>query len=113
MGHNLLLRVFLLSLSIYIVGRGTKIFEVDSFFTAIIAAIVLALVNAIVRPVLVILTLPLSIITLGLFLFLVNGFSLLIVSSIVPKFKVHGCVTSAIAAILISLANMILEALLL
>ena len=109
MGHNFLLRIFLLALSIYLVGRGTRIFHVDSFFTAIIAAIVLALVNTFVRPIIVFLTLPFTIITFGLFLFLVNGLSLLIVSAIVPKFKVHGCVTSATAALLISLANMLLE----
>lgn len=109
MEHHFLLRIFLLAVSIYIVGKGTKIFEVDSFFTAIIAAIILALVNAVVRPVIIFLTLPFTIITFGLFLFLVNGFSLLIVSSVVPKFKIHGCFTSALAAILISLSNMLLE----
>ncbi|MCK4653370.1 MAG: phage holin family protein, partial [Candidatus Cloacimonetes bacterium] len=48
-------------------------------------------------------------ITLGIFLFFVNGLCLIIASALVPKFKVEGCLNSAIAALLISLTNLLLE----
>ncbi len=64
--------------------------KVDSFFTAVVVAIVLGIVNAILKPILVILTLPITIITLGLFYFVINAFLILLVSAIVPGFKVHG-----------------------
>lgn len=98
-----------MAFSIYLVGKLTKLFFVEDFFTALVAALILALVNAVVRPVLVFLTIIPTILTLGLFLFLINGFCLIIVSKIVPKFKVEGCFTAAIASILISIVNLILE----
>ncbi|MCK4312123.1 MAG: phage holin family protein [Candidatus Cloacimonetes bacterium] len=103
------LRILVLSFSIYFVGKITKLFIVEDFLTAIITALVLALVNAVIRPILILVTFPLTIITLGIFLFFVNGLCLIIVSALVPKFKVKGCLNSAIAALLISLTNLLLE----
>ncbi|MDA3813913.1 MAG: phage holin family protein, partial [Candidatus Cloacimonetes bacterium] len=79
-------------------GRLTGLFVIDNFFAAIIAAFVLALVNIIIKPVLVLISFPITFITFGLFTFFVNGFCLLIVSKLVPKFRLRGCFTAAIAA---------------
>ncbi|MBC8415279.1 MAG: phage holin family protein [Candidatus Cloacimonetes bacterium] len=98
-----------MALSIYLVGKITKLFVIEDFITAIITAVVLALVNVIIRPVLVLLTFPLTILTLGIFLLFVNGLCLIIVSALVPRFKIAGCLNSAIAALLISVTNLILE----
>jgi putative membrane protein len=103
------LRLLILALSIYLVGKITKLFIVEDFLTAIITALVLALVNLIIRPVLVLLTFPLTILTLGIFLLFVNGLCLIIVSALVPRFKIAGCLNSAIAALLISVTNLIFE----
>jgi len=103
------LRILILALSIFLVGKITKFFIVEDFLTAIITALVLALVNVIIRPVLVLLTFPLTILTLGIFLLFVNGLCLIIVSALVPRFKIAGCINSAIAALLISVTNLILE----
>jgi putative membrane protein len=103
------LRLLILALSIYLVGKITKLFIVEDFFTAIVTAVILALVNVIVRPVLVLITFPLTILTLGIFLLFVNGLCLIIVSALVPKFKIAGCLNSAIAALLISVTNLTLE----
>jgi putative membrane protein len=61
-------------------------FIVKSFTAALVAAAILGLVNAIVRPIVVLLTLPLTIVTLGLFLFVVNAIMLLLVSRLTPGF---------------------------
>lgn len=98
----------ILSFSIYAVGRLTGLFEIDNFFAAIIAALVLALVNITIKPVLEFISFPITFITFGLFTFFINGFCLLIVSKLVPKFKLRGCFTSAIAALLITLVSSLL-----
>ena len=61
-------------------------FIVKSFAAALVAAVILGLVNAIVRPIVVVLTLPLTFVTLGLFLFVVNAIMLLLVSRLTPGF---------------------------
>jgi len=101
-----------MALAIYLVGHFTRLFKVENFISALLTAVVLALVNSFIRPVIIFLTLPITVITLGLFLFFVNGFSLIIVSKFVRGFKIDGCFTAAIAAILISFVNLILEGLL-
>ncbi len=64
--------------------------NVASFYTAVIAAIILGLVNAIIRPVLVLLTLPINILTLGLFTLVINALLVLFVASFVKGFTVIG-----------------------
>ncbi|MBN2460831.1 MAG: phage holin family protein [Candidatus Cloacimonetes bacterium] len=105
----IILKIIVLALSIYLVGKITRLFQVEDFLTAIITAILLALVNAFLKPLLILLTLPLTLITLGLFLFIINGLCLQIVSAIFPKFRISGCLTAALAALLISLINLLLE----
>ncbi len=63
---------------------------VASFYTALIAALVLGLVNALIRPVLILLTLPVNILTLGLFTLVINAVMFLLVSSVVKGFNVAG-----------------------
>src|SRR5437660_4372326 len=72
---------------------------VDSFVTALIVALVLALINTLIRPLLVLLTLPVTIVTLGLFIFVINGLLFWAVGTFVPGFHVGGfwaCVFGAI-----------------
>src|SRR5207244_5995597 len=57
---------------------------------ALLAGLVLALINAVVRPVLKLITLPLTLLTLGLFLFVLNAFCLWLTSAVVPGFDIHG-----------------------
>jgi putative membrane protein len=72
---------------------------------ALLAGLVLALVNAVVRPVLKVLTLPLTLLTLGLFLFVLNAFCLWLTSAIVPGFDVQGFWAAFLGALLISVAS--------
>ncbi len=84
---------------------------VSSFGVALIAALVLGLVNAIVRPVLVLLTLPVTILTLGLFIFVLNGLLFWMVASWLEGFHVAGFWSGVLGAILFSLVSWLLSAL--
>jgi len=83
---------------------------VDSFLTALLVAIVLGFVNAIIRPILVILTLPVTILTLGLFIFVINGLLFWAVGSFWPGFHVNGFWAGFFGAIVYSIISWILSA---
>ena len=86
---------------------------VASFGTALVAALVLGLVNTVVRPVLVLLTLPVTIVTLGLFIFVLNGLLFWMVGTWLQGFTVAGFWAGVFGAILFSLVSWALSALLL
>ena len=87
--------------------------SVASFTTALVAALVLGLINAVVRPVLVLLTLPVTVITLGLFIFVINGLLFWWVSSFITGFHVGGFWSGVFGAIVYSLISWLLSSLLL
>jgi putative membrane protein len=87
--------------------------SVSSFGAALVAALVLGLVNAIVRPVLVLLTLPVTILTLGLFVFVLNGLLFWMVASWLEGFNVGGFWAGVFGAIVFSLVSWALSALVL
>src|SRR5439155_21233784 len=64
--------------------------QVDSFYTALVAALLLGLVNTLIRPLIVLLTLPVTVLTLGLFMFVINGLLFWFVASFVEGFSVGG-----------------------
>ncbi len=86
--------------------------RVDSFWTALFAALVLGLVNTLVRPVLVLLTLPATLLTLGLFIFVINGLLFWAVGSFVDGFHVGGFWSAVFGAIVYSIISWLLSALL-
>jgi putative membrane protein len=86
---------------------------VASFTTALVAALILGLINAVVRPVLVLLTLPVTIVTLGLFIFVLNGLLFWMVGSWIQGFVVEGFWSGVFGAIVFSLVSWALSALLL
>lgn len=85
-------------------------FRVDGWVPALIASVVLALVNVIVKPILFILTLPFTILTLGLFLFVLNMMMLWLTSILVPGFRVSGFLTTFIASLALALVGMVWKA---
>ena len=80
---------------------------VASFISALIAALVLGLVNAVIRPLLVILTLPVTLLTLGLFLFVINAFLFWLVAELVKGFTVSNFGAALIGSILYSLITLV------
>ena len=87
--------------------------SVSSFTAALIAALVLGLVNTVIRPILVLLTLPVTILTLGLFIFVINGLLFWAVGSFVDGFHVAGFWSAVGGAILYSIISWALSAILL
>ena len=85
-----LIRVLVNTLAIWLATEIVPGIESRSVTTVLAAALVLGLVNAIVRPVLLVLTLPLTLVTLGLFLFVLNALCLWLTSVVVPGFEVRG-----------------------
>jgi len=82
---------------------------VDSFWAALVTAFLLGIVNAIIRPILVLLTLPLTLVTLGLFLLVINGLMLWLVSVLVRGFHVSGFWGAVLGSILISIVSWLLS----
>jgi len=80
---------------------------VESFFAAAMAALVLGLVNAVIRPLLVLLTLPVTLLTLGLFLFVINALLFWFVAEIVQGFRVSGFMAALIGSVLYSLITLV------
>ena len=102
---NLLTRIIISTISIMVVGYVLPGVVVSSVYTAFIVAIVLALLNTIVKPILIILTLPVTILTLGLFLLVINGLIVLIAHHFINGFSVSSLFTAIIFSILVSLIN--------
>ena len=87
--------------------------RVDSFASALIAALVLGLINTFIRPILILLTLPATLLTLGLFIFVINGLLFWAVGSWVEGFRVAGFWSGVGGAILYSIISWALSAILL
>ena len=83
--------------------------RISGFFSAFFAAAVLGILNALFRPILFILTLPINIMTLGLFTFIINALLLKMASGVIPGFDVHGFWSAVFAALIISGVNWILS----
>lgn len=82
--------------------------HVSSMQTLVLAALVLGLVNALVRPVITILTLPLTIITLGLFYLVVNGLAFGLAAALVPGFSVDGFGSAVLGALVVSIVSWVI-----
>lgn len=98
---NLIVSTLAVIISAYILP-GVK---VDGFLTAVVVAVILGVVNMFIKPVLIFLTLPLTILTLGLFTFVINAFLILLVSNIVPGFKVDGFLWALIFSLVLSVVS--------
>jgi putative membrane protein len=85
-------------------------FQVDGWVPAILAAVCLAVVNTVLKPILFVLTLPFTILTLGLFLLVLNALMLWVTALIVPGFHVHGALSTLVASMILSVVGMIWKA---
>lgn len=106
----LLLRWIINALTILLVANLLPGISVGSFWTALWVALVLGLVNSTIRWVLIVLTLPINILTLGLFTFVINALMILLVSQIVPGFEVAGFWPAFWGAILLALISALANA---
>lgn len=96
---NILIRLLLNAAALLLVAYLVPGFHVDGFYAALIAALILGVVNAVIKPILVLLTLPVSILTLGLFTFVINAALIWFVSTIVKGFEVESFTAALIGGL--------------
>jgi putative membrane protein len=106
---RLLLNWLASAVSVWIVAHVVPGFAVAGFFTALIAALVIGFVNATLGFVLKVLTFPLTLVTLGLFWWIINALMLWFASALVPGFQVQGFFAAFFGAIVLALVNMLLR----
>jgi putative membrane protein len=107
---GLLIRWAINALALLLISQIIKGIEVDNVLSAFVAAAVLGVINAVLRPVLLLLTLPITILTLGLFTLVVNGLMLYIAGAIVEGFHVTGFWSAVFGALFLSLTSWIVNA---
>lgn len=105
-----LLRVLVNAAAIYAAAALVPGIALSGLGAALIAGLVLGLINAVVRPILVLLTLPVTLLTLGLFLLVLNGLCLWLTSRLVPGFVVQGFGAAVLGALLVSVVSWLLTA---
>jgi len=108
---KLLLHWLLSALALIVVSRLVPGFHVTGLVPALVAALVIGLLNATLGLVLKILTFPLSILTLGIFLLVINGLMILLASSVVRGFHVNGLGPAFFGAVVLALLGMLIRAL--
>jgi putative membrane protein len=107
---GLILYFVVMAAAMLVLSRILPGFQVNGWGAALLAAIVLAVVNTIVKPILFILTLPFTILTLGLFLFVLNAIMLWLTAALVPGFRVSGFLTTLIASLILAAVSIVWKA---
>jgi putative membrane protein len=108
---GILIRWIVLTLAIITAAYTIEGMQVSGFFSALFAAAVLGILNALLRPILIVLTLPINILSLGLFTFVINAFMLKMVSGVIPGFDIRGFWPAILGALMISIVSWLLNTL--
>jgi putative membrane protein len=106
---KLILKWVLNSLALFLVMRLVPGIQIDRFQDLMIAALVIGLLNAFLRPVILLLTLPVTMMTLGLFTFVINGLIFYLAAYLVSGFQVTGFGTAFLASIIFSIISFVLS----
>lgn len=106
---HFLLTWLITAVSLVITANLVQGFAVKSFVAALIAAVIIGLVNAIIRPILVVLTLPITFVTLGLFLFVINAITIWLAGSITPGFHVSGFLPALVGSIVLTIVASVIN----
>ncbi|MBW2451616.1 MAG: phage holin family protein [Deltaproteobacteria bacterium] len=107
--YGLIIRWFILSVAIVVAAYLFPGIHVKSFGTALVAALVLGILNAFFRPILIILTLPINVLTLGLFTFVINAFLLMMTSGVIGGLVVNGFGSALLGSLIISIVSWLLS----
>ncbi len=101
----ILIAILINTIAVLVTGYILPGIHIENFWTALVVAVVLGIVNAILRPIIFILTLPINILTLGLFSFVIMGLLVYLVSAIVPGFIVNNFGWAILFALIVSFIN--------
>ncbi|MBI4680945.1 MAG: phage holin family protein [Nitrospirae bacterium] len=104
---NYVLRWLINAVGLFIVSKLMASIEIDGILTAVVAAAVIGIINIFLRPILIILTLPINILSLGLFTLVINGLIFYFVGNIVEGFHVAGFLAAFIGALILSIINIL------
>ena len=107
--HGIFIRWLILTGAIVLASYLLDGIRIGGFFSALFAAAALGMLNAVFRPIVLILTLPLNILTLGLFTFVINALMLKMASGIIPGFDVHGFWPAIFGSLVISVVSWLLS----
>ena len=107
--RGIIIRWLILTAAIMFTSYIIEGIQVKSFFSALFAAAVLGILNAFFRPILIVLTLPINILSLGLFTFIINAMLLKIASGVISGFAVYGFWSAVFGSLLISVVSWILS----
>jgi putative membrane protein len=107
--HGITIRWLTLTFAIIVTSYLLDGIQVSGFFSAVFAAAVLGILNAFFRPIILILTLPINILTMGLFTFVINALLLMMASGIISGFNVHGFWSAVFGALLISVVSWLIN----
>lgn len=106
---GLLLRWAIVSAGLWVAAALVSGISFTSTGALLVAALVLGILNAVVRPILIVLTLPVTVVTLGLFLFVINAAMLKLASALVDGFQVDGFWSAVFGALVLSLVSLVLN----
>jgi len=107
--HGITIRWLTLTFAIIVTSYLVDGIQVSGFFSAVFAAAVLGILNAFFRPIILILTLPINILTMGLFTFVINALLLMMASGIISGFNVYGFWSAVFGALLISVVSWLIN----
>jgi len=109
---KLIVRLLLNAIAVVVIAKFLNGVSVDSYTTAVVVAVVISVLNLLVKPVLIILTLPITIMTLGLFLLVINALIILLADKLIDGFSVNGLWVALLFSILLSILQSVLHTLL-
>jgi putative membrane protein len=107
--REFLTRWLIISLAIFIVANVFGLVYIDSLTALVLASLILGILNVFLRPILIFMTFPLTFLTLGLFIIVINGFILYLVALLVPGFDILGLWKTLLAALLISVLGALIN----
>ena len=102
---SFILRMLATALGLWVATEIVPGMEIEGWPSFFLAAVLLGIANAVVRPIVVFLTLPLTLLTLGLFLLVVNGLMLALVAALMDSFRLDGLISAVLGAIVVSLTS--------
>ena len=106
---KLIINLIVKGLAVFITAYLLPGVQVDSFWTAILVSVVIGIINIVIKPIIIIFTLPINALTLGLFTFVINGLMILLAARLVPGFSVTGLGTAILFSIVLFIVNWFLD----